>query len=131
MLKTLHRWICLTVLGISVSVLTGCIPLVLGAAAGAGGVAYVQGILQKNLDMPIDKLQGISLDALKRLKMTVKEEKIEGTKSYIKAEDVDHAKINITIEKLTENSSKLNIRVGVFGNQTKSQMILNAIEKKL
>ena len=131
MLKVLRRLTCLLFLGISVSVMTGCVPLIIGAAAGAGGVAYVQGILHKNLDIPIEKLHRMSLDALKRLKMTVKEEQIEGAKSSIKAEDVDHAKIKITISKLTENSSQLNIRVGIWGNQTKSQMILNAIEKKI
>ena len=131
MLKALRGITCSVFLGISVSVVTGCIPLIIGAAAGAGGVAYVQGILHKNLDIPIDKLQRISLDALKRLKMTVKEQKVEGAQSFIKAEDVDHAKIKITINKLTENSSQLNIHVGLWGNQTKSQMILNAIEKKI
>ena len=131
MLKTWRRLAGLMSLGISVSVMTGCVPLIIGAAAGAGGVAYVQGVLHKNLDIPIDKLHRISLDALKRLKMTVQTEKVEGAKSTIKAEDVDHAKIKITINKLTENSSQLNIRVGIWGNQTKSQMVLNAIEKKI
>ena len=131
MLKKLRMMANFFCVGFGMFLMAGCIPIIIGAAAGAGGVAYAEGILTKNLDEPIDRLHKISLSALKGLKMTIDQERISGARSIIKAFDVDRSKITVTIEKLTEKSSKLNIRVGVFGDQTKSQMILNAIQKKL
>ena len=39
----------------AVTVSSGC-ALLVGAAAGAGGFAYVKGVLQKNFDYPLDRL---------------------------------------------------------------------------
>ena len=48
-----------------------------------------------------------------------------------KAKDTKGQDVHVNVEALTERSSKLSIRVGVFGDEAVSQMILNAIQKRL
>ena len=110
---------------------SGCLALVVGAAAGAGGIAYVKGALEKNFDKPVLAVHKASLSTLKNLKMTIKEEKLDQHKGTIKAEDSAGKSVTIESEALTEKSSKITIRFGVFGDESRSQMILNAIQKRL
>ena len=37
----------------------------------------------------------------------------------------------VTIKAMTEQSAKMKIRVGIFGDEVKSQMVLNVIQKHL
>ena len=109
---------------------SGCF-LILGAAAGAGGLAYIKGILEKNFDYPIKKMDKASVEGLKDLGFFVTQDELNLHSATIKAEDDEGKSITVEIEALTEKSSKLKIRVGVFGDESKSQMILNAIQARL
>jgi len=109
----------------------GCVPLLIGAAAGAGGITYVKGALVKNVDHPVKKAHKASLSALKSLKLFVRSDEFSRHSSVIKGEYTDGKSFQINIEALTERSSKITIRVGMLGDQEKSQIILNAIQKKL
>ena len=111
--------------------LSGCIPLLIGAAAGAGGIAYIKGTLEQNLDRSVDKVHKAALTTLKELKITINKEESALHDSKIQAQYPDETKISIDVVALTEQSSTIKIRVGVFGDQEKSELILNAIRKKL
>ena len=111
--------------------LSGCIPLLVGAAAGAGGIAYIKGTLEQNLDASVEKVHKATLAALKGLKLSITKEELSLHDSKIQAEYPDNTKINIDSTSLTEQSSTIKIRVGVFGDQQKSEVILNAIRKKI
>ncbi len=110
---------------------SGCFALLLGAAAGAGGVAYVKGSAEKNLDKPVDQVYRASLAALKKLKMAVHDDDLSQHVAHISAVDNDGKKIQVDIEALTEKTAKLKVRVGVFGDQERSSIILNMIQKRL
>ena len=110
---------------------SGCIPLLIGAAAGAGGVAYVRGALAQNIDETVQDLHSASLEALKDLGLFVESDELNRHSSLINAEYGNGKKIKINIEALTEYVSKISIRVGMVGDQEDSRMILNAIQKKL
>ena len=60
-----------------------------------------------------------------------REEKNYLHSTFIKTEFDDGKRVKIHINALTERSSKITIRIGVFGDETKSQMLLNAIQKRL
>lgn len=131
-MKSILNNVLLGILGvILVGHLQGCVPLLVGAAAGAGGVAYVQGILEKNVDAPVSKVYKASLSALRQMGYIIISDELDKHSAHIKSQFEDEKKINIDVSALTEKSSKIQVRVGVFGDETKSQMILNAILKKL
>ena len=120
-----------TIFLFSVATTQGCVPLLIGAAAGAGGIAYIKGTLEKNFDKPVDEMHRAGLSGLKSLDMTISEDKTTQHEALIAAKDKENKKITVKIEALTEKASKIRIRVGVFGDQEKSLMVLNAIQRKM
>jgi len=110
---------------------TGCIPLLIGAAAGIGGMTYVKGTLVHNVDHTVKKVNKASMLALKELNLFILSDELNNRSSVIKAEYEDGKSISVFADAITERSSKITIRVGTFGDQVKSQAILNAILKKL
>jgi len=111
--------------------LSGCIGLFLGAAAGAGGYAWVQGALTKEFMVPAQDLQRATSRALDDLGVQVKDQKADRLSAQYNAVFAEGQKMSIVIEATTERSAKVRIRVGVFGDKTRSEMVLNAIEKRL
>jgi len=127
-LKDLFRGI---ILSFFILTNAGCVALLLGAVAGAGGVAWVKGILEKNVDVSIEKTFNATKEGLRKLKLPVIEEKIDLHSATIKSEFSDGKNIGITIKALTERSTKIRIRIGLWGDRTKSEMILSAITNYL
>ncbi len=109
----------------------GCVPLVVGAAAGAGGVAYAKGVLEKGFDKSVEALHRASVKGIKDLKLFIISDKARRHTSKVVFEFDDGQKGEITISAMTEQSAKMKIRVGIFGDEVKSQMVLNAIQKHL
>ena len=110
---------------------SGCIPLLIGAAAGAGGIVYVKGAAVKNVDENIGKVHKAGLAALKKLGIFVTDDEVNKHSMVIKAEYEDGKKVLVKAEALTEFVSKVTVRAGVIGDQEESEMILNAIENEL
>ncbi len=119
------------ILSLAVFTNSGCYAVVLGAAAGAGSVAYVKGRIEKNFDRPVKKVNAATLSALKGLDIFVISDELTTHESEIKGEYDDGKEVKIKIIALTEKSSKITIRVGVLGNEEKSLEVLNAVIKKL
>jgi len=109
---------------------SGCIALLLGAAAGAGGFAYVKGVLEKNYTIPADELKIAAVRGIRSLDMEIYE---EGDRLFtkIRSSFADGKALKVDVKALTEKTSQLRIRVGVVGDVSRSEMILNAIEKNL
>lgn len=111
--------------------ITGCVPLLIGAAAGAGSMTYVKGALIKNVDKPVAKVHKASLSAIEGLDLFITSDELNKHSAIIKAEYEDGKKVKVFIDALTERSSKITIRIGTFGDDDRSQVILTAIQKKL
>jgi len=117
-------------LGISVAGLTGCVAVVAAGAAGTG-VAWFSGRLEANLDHNMDSVFAASQKALNQLEFA----NISNKKSSVDAQLVSRTaldkKVEITLQKVTDRSTKVMIRVGVFGDETLSMSILDKIKAAL
>lgn len=111
----------------------GCVALVVGAAAGAGGFAYIKGNLEQNLDNPVKEVYNASLKALDKLKIDVYKKTLETHLGVIYGYTQGQGKkrVKITIQSLTERASNIKVRVGIFGEESKSIEILEAVKKAL
>ena len=125
-----RQWLAVMFLGVLLTT-SGCVPLLVGAAAGAGGVAWAKGSLEQNFDKTVDQLHRASLAGLRDIKCTVRNDQIRKHLAKIDFEFDDGQKAAININALTERSAKLKIRIGVLGDETKSHIVLNAILKHL
>jgi hypothetical protein len=131
MTKVIRQFIVILSLFMVTAASPGCIPLIVGAAAGAGGYAWVRGALVKEFDVPAETLSSASIRAIKQLNLSLEEEKTDRLSGYIRAKLADKQKVVISIKALTEKKSEVRIRIGVFGDQAKSEMVLNGIKKNL
>jgi len=130
-MKLFHKWSLNILCIFSLMTMAGCVPLLIGAAAGVGGMTFVKGKLVHNVDHTVSQANKASLKALKDLDLFVTSDELNKRSSVIKAEYESGKKISIFIDALTERSSKITIRIGTFGDHEKSQAILNAILKRL
>ena len=125
----MKRTLYLAVLAVATTVLlTGCAALLVGAAAGAGGVAYVQGELKVIESVPVDTAQRAAEKALQDLKLAVLKRQQDGLSGVIEARTSTDQKVTIKTKRISEKSTEVGIRVGVLGDEAKSRQILNRIQ---
>jgi len=110
---------------------SGCFMLVVGAAAGVGGVVWANGSLQQTFDKPLYKLHAATLKGLQSIDLPVLVEQKENLLSKFESEFSDEKHIWITLKQTERKTTELSIRVGAFGDELRSQQILDAITKAL
>lgn len=121
------------VAGALLTVLTttsGCLALAAGAGAGAA-VAYVRGDLDVTLNANFDKsarAASKALVGLKYVKISDNRDALQATLIYRNASD---QKIELYLEKLTDDATKLKIRVGTFGEESLQHEILTRVKSNL
>lgn len=109
----------------------GCIPLLVGAAAGASGYAYIRGALVKQFDVPASDLHRAAVKAVKSLNLDIKYDKGDRLSAKVRSEFTDGKDVKIDVTAITEETSQVKIRIGAFGDKLRSEMVLSAIEKYL
>lgn len=127
---SVRRLLVALLLGVSAAGLTGCVAVVAAGAAGTG-VAWYRGQLEASLDHNIEAVFAASQKALNQLEFA----NISNKKSTVDAQLVSRTaldkKVEITLQKVTDRSTKVIIRVGVFGDETLSMSILDKIKAAL
>lgn len=131
MKKMVSQLLLVSLLFVNVIMVSGCLPLIVGAAAGAGSVVYISGNLEKNFDAPVKEVHQAVLDAFKELSLIITNADLNRHSARIDAVYIDGKKIRVLIKALTEHASNIKIKVGVVGNETQSQTLLNSIESQL
>jgi hypothetical protein len=126
-------WLILVLTGSLVMGGSGCAVVLFGAGAGAGvaGATYVMGKLEDEIDAPLSKVRRASVAALKSLDLPVDKDRADKMAAELESETADEKKIWISITALTPSRSKIVIRVGIMGDETRSRRILEAIHAHL
>ncbi|MCB2156434.1 DUF3568 domain-containing protein [bacterium] len=135
----------------------GCELLLIGGgiAAGAGAVAYVAGETKSLEDVEFEKARKATDKALTQLGYEIEQrdvsyEKVKAQPSddesqndllglgedilataTFTARDADDTKVVVKLQKLSETQTRLNVRIGTFGDETQSRKILDQIRKNL
>jgi hypothetical protein len=110
----------------------GCFAVVAGAAGGAGTSAWLSGKLSQDVHAPFEKAVKASRSALESMKLEVTKETTKEDVAQIIGKYTDGKTIWIDIHRLTESSSKVEVRVGaVNGDKEASDKILKKIQKYL
>lgn len=109
---------------------SGCLIVAAGAAA-AGTVMYVRGELQASLANPYPAVITATGEAIEKLQFRKISEKGDALKTVIVARTGSDKKVEITVKKVTDSVTKVEIRVGVFGNEALSMTILEKIKESL
>ncbi len=122
----------MAILGISLLLNTGCAAVLLGggAAAGAGTILYVKGELQSTEDVPIDKAWRATVLAVDDLGFAVTSRKKDAVSARLTALTADNKDVKITLNRKAEEVTHIGIRVGTFGDESLSRLILDKIREQ-
>ncbi len=104
----------------------GCVVAAVGLGA-AGTAAYINGDLESTENKNIEIAYSAALLAVEQLEIKVVSKSKDALSATIVAYDAEEKKIQIKMTAPTEYSTKMSIRVGSFGNQTKSLRIYQKI----
>ena len=110
---------------------SGCVVAAAGAAAGAGTVAWIEGKLVVSLDSPYeDVVRGAerSIDQLQFLKLSEDRDALTATLTARTAAD---KKVIIDVKRVADHLTKVEIRVGDFGDKSVEQAIFDKIRANL
>jgi len=110
---------------------SGCIPLVVGAAGGAVGVAYMMGKSTEELDYDVPVVHRAALTAMKELGLTLSEDRADTLSAHMESEFADRTPIWISLESMGESRTRATIRVGRTGDKIRSRKILDTIKQYL
>lgn len=111
--------------------LTGCVAVVVGIAAGAGTVAYVRGELETTLSAGYEKSVEATNLAVQQLQFARVAERRDALSDTITVRTAGDRKVVIRINKIADFSSRVRIRVGIFGDEALSLTILEKIRANL
>jgi len=120
---------CLFALSIGSS---GCLALAVGAGA-AGTVAYLTGDLEAEEPYDIDTVFVAAEKALGELELRVLEGRTakDALSATIVARDAADKEIVVKLKSTVSGTTTISVRVGTFGNETKSRLIYDQIRKNL
>jgi hypothetical protein len=110
----------------------GCIPLLAGAAGGAGTAAWLSGKMSQTVNAPFEKTIKAAKSALSAMNLAIEKETQDKDIAQIVSKYTDGKTIWIDIRPVTETSSKIDVRVGAVNADKKaSDKILRRIQRYL
>ncbi|MCR4337631.1 MAG: DUF3568 domain-containing protein [Candidatus Omnitrophica bacterium] len=118
-------------MSISAMSLSGCFALLAGTAGGAGTAVWLSNKLVQEVNAPMDRSISAVRAALKSLKLEVTKETQAEDVAQVKSEYYDGKNIWIDIRKVTASKSKIEVRVGLTGDEIAARKVLDAILKRL
>ena len=116
---------------ILVCLCSGCVALAVGAASGVAGAIYVMGKLQEELNHPIAAVHEATLQGLRDLDLPISENKADKLSAHVESKLTDGTHVWIDLDSIADSRTKLTIRVGVVGDESRSRKILAAIKARL
>lgn len=103
----------------------------IGAAAGAGTIAYLKGELKALEDANIDRVWRATEGAVNELNFIVTNKVKDAVSAKLDALTADNKGVHITLKRKTDSLTEITIRIGTFGNEELSRLILEKIQKRL
>lgn len=109
---------------------SGCMVVAAGAGAGAA-VAYVRGQLEATVSADLDTTADATNQAIEQLKFAKVSERRDALEDTFIVRNAADKKIEIHLENVGRNLTKVEIRVGIFGDEPLSISILERIKSNL
>jgi hypothetical protein len=111
---------------------SGCVLFVAGAvAAGVGTYAYINGESKENEAASLDRTWNATQAAMKDMQFAVITQAKDAWSGELTARNSADKKITISLKRLSETVTEIRVRVGTFGDEAQSRMILEKIRNHL
>ena len=96
-------------------VTTGCIAIMVGAGAGAGTFAYVNGQLSRTYQAKYEETYAVCINILNDMKNTIQEEKTDGTQTTIRSKRPDGTPMTVSVRIIDPEWTEVAVRTGHVG----------------
>ena len=116
---------------LGVMFLSGCVAVAGAAAGGAGTALWLSEKVTADVTTTYEKAIGATERALAALDLAVTKKTVTDEITQIKSKYSDSSEIWIDIRPLTEKTAKIDVRVGIRGDSTAANRILEAIKKRI
>lgn len=126
----LSRLVVALTLAASALVYSGCVAVVAAGAAGTG-VAWYNGRVEVTLNHSLDDVYRAAQKAVAQLDFTKINEQKSGVDARLISRTATDKKVEITLQRTGAKVTKLDIRIGVFGDQDMSLTLLDTIKSNL
>ncbi|MGR3309594.1 MAG: DUF3568 domain-containing protein [Candidatus Brocadiales bacterium] len=123
----------ITLLGIILLSSSGCavVALLIGGSVGAGAVAYVTGELKSTEEASLDRTWQAAQKAIEDLEFFVTSKQKDAISAKLIARGATDKKIELILKKVSENLTEVRIRVGIFGDEPLSRLVLEKLKNHL
>ena len=108
----------------------GCVLLLAGAAGGAGTAMWLSDKLSQDVSASFEKSIRATKTAFKKLDMSVTKETTTGDVAQLLSEYAGK-KVSVDVHRVTEDASRIEVRVGLTGDEQAARKILDKILKYL
>jgi len=110
----------------------GCVALLAGVTGGVGTAVWLSGKLSQEFHASYEQTTNAAKSALESLRLKIIKETKEGNTTQLKSAYTDGKEIWIDIRRITDNSTKVEVRVGgIKSDKTAASNILGAIQRYL
>jgi hypothetical protein len=113
-------------------VTSGCIAAAMGgAAAGMASFAYTTGALETTVKEPLEEVWGAVIEANEELGFVIKARAKDKLGARVESTQAQGGDIRVVLEPVGPQATKISIRIGTFGDERKSRLILRHIQENL
>ncbi len=111
----------------------GCAALLLGggAVAGAGMVAYAKGELTAAEEADLDRVWAAAQGAMDDLDFVIQSRLTSAGSAKLIARGAGSRRVTVAVERRVGNLTEISVRVGYFGDEPLSRLILQKIRRRL
>jgi len=110
---------------------SSCAAFIVGGAVGVGAVIYQKGQLTSHEGTSYDETLAAVFKAMDQLNYAVEKTEKSVAKEKVIAVTPEGKKIHTTVKYKTIDHTEITIRVGTFGNEELSRMVLDQIKGNL
>jgi hypothetical protein len=121
----------LIIVAIAAVSMCGCLALLAGTAGGAGTAAWLSGKLTQEVNASFDKTLNAAKEGLRSLNLSVEKETVKDDIAQVMSNYTDGKTIWIDIHRVSDVSSRIEIRVGATGDKAAADKILKRISRYL
>lgn len=116
---------------VALSALSLCSCVAVVGGAGVGGAAYVSGDVEQDLEADIKKVAKAVETAFNKLELKTISTNHDGVSGVFEARTAKDEKVKVLLTRTGDDVTHVSIRVGLFGNEPLSQLVLDEIKKRL
>ena len=102
-----------------------------GAIAGAGMVAYAKGELSATEEASFPRVWAAAQAAMDDLEFTIVSREMGEVAAKLVARGSDNRRVTVNLERHVGDLTEIRVRVGIFGEESLSRLVLDKIRQRL